>query len=62
MSETHHQHAPAIDRIGRRALRSHFGISDAAITAWRKNGVPLVHHKTLRLIAEKCGLDIPEIS
>jgi hypothetical protein len=57
-----HPHAPAVDRIGRRAIRSHFGISDTAISQWRKNGVPEMHHKTLLMIAEKCGFDLPEIA
>jgi hypothetical protein len=60
MAETH-PHAPAIDRIGRRTLRRHFGISDAAISHWRHRGVPPMHHNTLRLLAEKCGFTVPEI-
>jgi hypothetical protein len=60
MSKTH-RHAGAVDRLGRRLLRGHFGISDAAITAWRKNGVPEIHHNTLRLLAERCGYVLPEL-
>lgn len=30
------------------ALAAHFGVSPAAVSQWRKNGVPLVHMKAVR--------------
>lgn len=60
MSEPH-AHAAAVDRLGRAAIRNHFGISDAAITYWRQKGIPRLHHNTLRILADRAGVALPEL-
>ena len=57
-----HEHATAIDRVGREAIMAHFGISRQAIDYWRKNGVPPRHRKTLAMLGAVAGHDMKEVA
>jgi len=58
---TKHTDAPAIDRIGRQAIQSHFNISRQAVAQWAKDGVPKPHRNSLRLFALVRGVQVPEL-
>ncbi len=60
--DTKHPHAEAIDRIGVTAITSHFNISRQALWKWRKNGVPRIHHNSLRMLAMVRGVNAPELN
>lgn len=60
--DTKHPHAEAIDRIGATAITSHFNISRQALWKWRKNGVPRIHHNSLRMLAMVRGVNAPELN
>lgn len=59
---TYHPDAAAIDRVGRKVIMDHFGVSHQAITYWRKTGVPKPHRKTLALLGAVAGVAMPEMN
>lgn len=56
-----HPHTPAIERIGRPALMSHFNISKQAISKWTANGVPKLLLNSVRTFAAVRGVHVPEL-
>jgi len=56
-----HPHAPAIDRIGRAAIMSHYNIKRQAVHQWTMDGVPPIHRNSLRLLAMVRGVQVPEL-
>lgn len=56
-----HNHAAAIDRLGRDKIKSHFNITDRAIQKWRANGIPEIHWKTVRLLGAVHGVSVAEL-
>lgn len=56
-----HPHAPAIDRIGRAAIMQHYNIKRQAVHQWTTDGVPAIHHNSLRLLALIRGVQVPEL-
>lgn len=56
-----HPHAPALDRIGRAAVRSHFNISEPAFSNWKRRGVPRVLLNSMRTLAAVKGVQVPEL-
>ena len=56
-----HPHAPAIDRIGRSAIMSHFNIKRQAVHNWTNDGVPTIHRNSLRMLAMVRGVQVPEL-
>lgn len=57
---TQHPDAEAIDRIGRKTVREHFGLSRQSLYHWRKRGVPTTSRKPLKLLGESVGHDMSE--
>lgn len=56
-----HPHAPAIERIGRPALMSHFNISRQAVSLWTTKGVPRLLLASVRMLAAVKGVSVPEL-
>jgi hypothetical protein len=62
MIKTLHPDSAAVDRVGTRAIREHFGITRQSIAYWREKGVPKHFRKPLKLFAESKGVQLPEMS
>ena len=56
-----HPHTPAIERIGRARLGSHFNISRQAIGMWTNKGVPDLLLTSVRTLAAIHGVPVPEL-
>ena len=56
-----HPHTPAINRIGRAKLITHFNISPQAISKWTVNGVPTLLLTSVRTLAAINGVPVPEL-
>ena len=56
-----HPQTPAIERIGRARLGSHFNISRQAIGMWTKKGVPDLLLGSVRTRAAVHGVPVPEL-
>lgn len=57
----YHPDAAAIARVGSRAIIAHFDISRAALSYWRRHGVPKRHRKTLAMLGAVGGHAMPEM-
>ena len=58
---THHPDAPAIERVGLKAIMDHFSVSRQTVSYWRRFGVPKPHRKTLAMLGAVAGHDMPEM-
>jgi hypothetical protein len=56
-----HPDSAAIDRIGLPAIQEHFVITRQAAHYWRKAGVPKQHRRSLALLGESMGIEVPEM-
>ena len=54
-------HAAALDRIGRQRIISHFNISTAAYSNWKKRGVPRYYVNSVATLAAVHGVQVPEL-
>lgn len=57
-----HNHATAIQRIGRRVLQDHFHIKRQAVYQWEYKGIPKIHLNSVRLLAMLRGVQVPELT
>jgi hypothetical protein len=58
---TPHQHAAAIDRIGRASLYSHFNVTRQAVDRWKREGIPKMHINSVAMLAARLGKPVPEL-
>jgi hypothetical protein len=56
-----HPDAPAVDRIGTEVLMEHFDMTRQAVSHWRRNGVPKTYRNPVILLAQKMGIEVPEM-
>lgn len=56
-----HPHAAAIDRIGPGKVQTHYNMSRQALHKWKKEGIPKMHHNSIRLLAVLNGVNVPEL-
>lgn len=56
-----HEHAAALDRIGKGQVMSHYNLKERTWRHWRVKGVPTLHHNTLRMLAAIKGVSVPEL-
>lgn len=59
---THHPDAATIDRIGRKVVREHFGLSTQSLYYWRKTGIPRTNRGPIRLLGESLGHDMSDFA
>lgn len=60
LMKTHHPDAVTIERIGRKVVREHFGLSPQSLYYWRKSGVPRSNRGPMRLLGESLGHDMSD--
>lgn len=56
-----HPHAPAIERISRKALMDHFHITRQSVGKWTTQGVPPLLMSSVRTLAAVRGVHVPEL-
>lgn len=56
-----HEHAAALDRIGRARVVAHFNVTGQAYANWKVRGVPPMLITSLRTLAAIHGVQVPEI-
>lgn len=57
-----HPDAPAVDRVGTQAIMDHFAIGRAAVSYWRRKGVPQRYRKPLILLGESLDKDMTDLA
>jgi len=62
MTAMSHAHASIVDTIGPKVIMSHYNIKPRSLRLWRANGIPRIHHNSLRLLAQLRGVQIGELS
>lgn len=60
LMSTPHPDAHIIDRIGRKVVREHFGLSNQSLYYWRKRGVPRSNRGPIKLLGETLGADMSD--
>lgn len=51
--------AALIDKVGKRVVRDHFGVSDQQVYMWRRRGIPVAKVVAFANLARVHGVTVP---